>query len=512
MSRGRVVLVGAGPGAPDLITLRGARALREADAVVYDALAAPELLDLAPASAERFNVGKRGHDAPTVPQAETTDLLLRLAAEGKTVVRLKGGDPYVFGRGGEEAWACAEAGVDFEVVPGVSAIFGALAHAGIPVTDRRHAASFAVVTGHKDPTKASEETRWELLAHAADTLLVLMGMRNLEEIVQRLLDAGRAPATPSAVVMNGTLPTQRVVEAPLSQLVERVREAGLGAPSVVVVGDVVGLRSALAWYERQPLFGKRVLVTRSADQAGELSATLSSAGAQPVVVPMIALEPADDPAPLDAALASLGDYDAVIFTSANAVRFTDLRARAQGVSPASFRGVVLCVGPATAEAALAAEWPVQRIPERRFDAQGVLELVREALPPRGRRFLIPCSASARDVLPEGLRAEGARVDARVAYHTRAAPVDAVWLREQLVAGALDVLTFTSPSTVRHFVALLDDRSLAAARRCSVVAIGPVTADALRDAGLAPDLTSPSPGAGALVAALVEHMAAARESG
>jgi len=197
VTTGKVILVGAGPGAPDLITVRGAEALRRADAVVYDALASKELLDLAPPGALRIDVGKRGHDAPTRTQEETTALLLRLAAEGRTVVRLKGGDPYVFGRGGEEASACAEAGIPFEVVPGVSAIFGALAFAGIPITDRRHGASFAVVTGHKDPSKVTRETRWDLLARAADTLVILMGMRNLSEIVARLLGQ---PAPPPAKV------------------------------------------------------------------------------------------------------------------------------------------------------------------------------------------------------------------------------------------------------------------------------------------------------------------------
>src|SRR5262249_29947635 len=225
VTTGKVIRVGAGPGAPARITVRGADALRRADAVVYDALASKALLDLAPPEALRIDVGKRGHDEPTRTQEETTALLLRLAAEGRTVVRLKGGDPYVFGRGGEEASACAEAGIPFEVVPGVSAIVGALASAGIPTPDRRHGASFAVVTGHKDPTKVTRETRWDLLARAADTLVILMGMRNLAQIVGRLLDAGRSPATPSAVVMSGTLPSQRVVTAPLGELALRAERA-----------------------------------------------------------------------------------------------------------------------------------------------------------------------------------------------------------------------------------------------------------------------------------------------
>jgi len=508
---GKVILVGAGPGAPDLITVRGARALGEADAVVFDALASPELLALAAPGALRFNVGKRGHDAPTVSQEDTTALLLRLAAEGKTVVRLKGGDPYVFGRGGEEAAACAEAGVPFEVVPGVSSIFGALAYAGIPITDRRHGASFAVVTGHKDPSKVTEETRWELLANAADTLLVLMGMRNLEDIVARLLAAGRAPATPAAVVMNGTLPSQRVVQAPLGELVERTREAGLGAPAVAVVGDVVGLRSALAWYEAQPLFGRRVLVTRGEDQAGELAAALSAAGATPVLAPMIRLAAAEDPAPLDEALAQLDGYDALIFTSANAVRFSAERARARAVDLGAARAV-FCVGRRTAAEALQAGMPAQRLPEGRFDAEGVLAEVRRVLPAEGRRFLIPRSDAARDVLPDGLRADGAHVDAPIAYRNLPAGTDAAELRLRLVAGELDVLTFTSPSTVRRFRELLDEASLAAARRCCVAAIGPVTAEALRDAGLEPQVTSASPEARAFVEAIAAFVALGRESG
>jgi len=507
VSRGRVILVGAGPGAPDLITVRGAEALRQADAVVYDALAAPELLDLAPPEALRINVGKRGHDEPTRSQPETTALLLRLASEGRTVVRLKGGDPYVFGRGGEEAAACAEAGVPFEVVPGVSSIFGALAYAGIPITDRRHAASFAVVTGHKDPTKATAETRWDALANAADTLIVLMGMRNLEEITGRLVSAGRSAATPAAVVMNGTLPGQRVVQAPLGELAARARAAGMAAPAVVVVGDVVGLRAALAWYERQPLFGRRVLVTRSAEQAGELATALAGAGAQPVVMPLIRLAPAEDPGPLDAALERLAGYDAIVFTSANAVRFTAARARARGVRLADARAA-FCVGPRTAEAAAAEGMAVQPLPAGSFDAEGALAQIRRALPPRGRRFLIPRSQIAREVLADGLRADGAHVDAVVAYRNLPADSDAGALRDDLRRGALDVLTFTSPSTVRRFRELLDAETLAAARRAWIAAIGPLTADALRLADLPPDLTSPRPEARAFVAAIAELVAAA----
>jgi uroporphyrinogen III methyltransferase/synthase len=509
---GRVILVGAGPGAPELITVRGAAALREADAVVYDALASPDLLALAPPEAQRIDVGKRGHEAPTMAQEDTNALLLRLAAKGLTVVRLKGGDPFVFGRGGEEASACAEAGIPIEVVPGVSSIFGALAYAGIPVTDRRYGASFAVVTGHKDPTKVTEETRWDLLANAADTLLILMGMRKLEEIVDRILAAGRAPSTPSAVVMHGTLPAQRVVEAPLGELAASVREAGLGSPAVFVVGDVVRLRPALTWYEDLPLFGRRVLVTRSEEQAAPLVLALAALGAQARVVPMIRLEPPDDARALDAALEDLEGYDVLLLTSANAVRFLAERARARDTALAVRDLEVVCVGPRTAEAALREGLPVHRVPASRFDAEGVLAEVQAELAPRGRRFLLPRSDVARDTLPEGLREWGASVDAVTVYRNVPAEVDAAALRAEIVSGELDALTFTSPSTVRRFVDLLDAPARAMAARCTVAAIGPITAAAARSAGLAPDVTPERATAEELARALADHVAARGGSG
>jgi len=506
---GRVVLVGAGPGDPDLITLRGAAALRQADAVVYDALAAPELLELAPEHALRIDVGKRGHDLPTRAQDEINALLVRLAREGRRVVRLKGGDPFVFGRGGEEASACAAAGVPFEVVPGISSVVGALAYAGIPVTDRRHGASFAVVTGHKDPTAVARETRWEALAHAADTLVIVMGMRNLEAIAQRLVAGGLDPGTPAAVVMDGALPTQRVVEAPIGELAARAREAGLGAPAVVVVGDVVRLRRELAWFERSPLFGMRVLVSRAEEQAPELAAALRAAGARPEVVPLIRIEPPADFAAADAALESLDAYAAILFTSANAVRALAARAGVRGRALAGFAGRVLCVGPRTAEAARAAGFAVPGVAERR-DAYGLADLVQASGPVAGLRFLLPRAEAGSDVLAERLRAAGARADVVAVYRTVTAPVDAAALRARLAAGELDALTFTSPSTVRAFAELLDAPARGALERCLVAAIGPVTAEALRRRGIEPDAVPAGPGADELVAALA--CAARRRSG
>ncbi len=509
---GKVILVGAGPGDPDLITVRGAAALSEADVVVYDALAAVSLLDLAPEAAERLNVGKRGHDLPTRSQSDINDLLVSRARAGKTVVRLKGGDPFVFGRGGEEATACAEAGVPFEVIPGVSSVIGALAYAGIPITDRRHSASFAVVTGHKDPTPVSEGTRWGDLAGAADTLVILMGMRNLESLVERLKQGGRGPETPSAAIMNGTLPTQRVVEAPLGGLVQAVADTGLGAPAVVVIGDVVRLRQQLAWYDKRPLFGRRVLVTRAADQAAGIVRALNEAGAESVVIPMIETVAADDESAVDTALGELREYDALLFTSVNAVRFLVARAAKLDVPLVETAPPVACVGPQTAAVARQLGLAVAVTPSTRFDANGLADAVRSAWGAAGRRFLLPQAEAARPELRDGLCADGAVVDAVTVYRTVAPEVDEQSLRNRLIRGDFDALTFTSPSTVTNFTALLDEDSKRAARDCCIAAIGPVTADALRGVGFDPRVVPNRATMQDLVSALVEAESARSDAG
>ena len=502
--QGRVLIVGAGPGDPGLLTLRGAEALRSADAVVFDALVASELLALAPPEAERIDVGRRGQETLGRPQEEISALLVRLALEGKIVVRLKGGDPFVFGRGGEEASACAEAGVPFEVVPGVSAALAVAAYAGIPVTDRRHAASFVVASGHKDPATSATQVRWKELAHGADTLVILMGLKSLEGIVAELLANGRSPETPAAVISEATTPRQRVVTAPLAELPARVREAGLVAPATIVVGEVVRLRESLAWYERLPLFGRRVLVTRSEEQAGELMQALRGAGAEPVALPLLQIAACEDTRELDRALGSLEHYDVLLFTSANAVRIFVAHAAARGASLASAHLRIACVGPATAKAAAEAGLPAHVVPSERFDAEGLLGALDIGLAPAGRRFLLPRSASARDVLPAGLRARGAQVDTIDLYRPEPSPVDGQWLRAELAAGHLDVLTFTSPSTVRHFFALLDDTARSAVAHAVVAAIGKVTAAALSKAGFAPQVVAVRAGGAALVEALAAY--------
>jgi uroporphyrinogen III methyltransferase/synthase len=499
---GRVLLVGAGPGAPDLITRRGAEALRRADVVVHDSLVAPELLELAPPDAERIDVGRRGHTLPARAQEEIHALLVARAREGKTVVRLKGGDPFVYGRGGEEASACRRAGVPFEVVPGVTSALAAPAFAGIPVTDRRHAASFAVVTGHRDPGRPFTSIRWDRLATGADTLLVLMGMRNLGQIVATLIAEGRAAATPAAAVMEAATPRQRVVVAPLGELPERVRAAGLGAPAVVVVGDVVRLRDELAWFEASALFGRRVLVTRPADPEDELVAALREAGAEAVCVPMLHAVAAS-PAPPGLAEALAG-CDAVCFTSRNAVRFLPPRAAA-ALRPGAR---VFCVGPATAAAARRAGFADATCPPSRWDAEGLLEHVRRSFPPAGRRFLFVRGARARAALPQGLRDAGAHVEEAVVYRTEPVPVDEAALRAALVRGELDALTFTSGSAARRFASCLDPEARRAARGAVVGAIGATTAAALREAGLEPAVVAEQAGGRGLVEALARVLGGA----
>lgn len=513
-SGGRVVLVGAGPGDPDLITVRGAAALARADVVLFDSLATRELLALAPAHAECIDVGKRGHDAPTRSQQEINALLVARARAGATVVRLKGGDPFVFGRGGEEASACAAAGVPCEVVPGVTAAIAAPAYAGIPVTDRRHAASFAVVTGHKDPGRPREAIRWAQLGAAVDTLVILMGMRNLPDLVDKLLQGGKAADTPSAAVMHGTLGTQQVVVSPLGNLPARVAAAGLGAPSTVIVGEVVRLRESIAWWEKEPLFGLRVLVTRAADQSAELASALRAAGAEPVLVPLIALLPPEDSesvAALDAAIAGIGDYEGLVFASSNGVRYLAARARERGGDLGAFGGRVFCVGQKTAEAALAVGLPVHVVATGRSDGDGLLAQILQAGPVSGRRFLLPRSDVGRTRIADGLRDAGAVVDAVDAYRNVRPAVDVAALRQELEAGTLHALTFTSPSTVSHFAELLDDGARRAVGHCIVAAVGTTTAQALREQGIEPDVVPKRPDSGSLVEALSRHVQALREA-
>ena len=506
---GRVLLVGAGPGDPGLITVAAVRALAQAEVVVYDRLVERRLLELAPTEAERVFVGK-GPKRHTMSQEEINALLVARAREGKRVVRLKGGDPFVFGRGGEEAEALAAARVPFEVVPGVSSAIAAPAYAGIPVTHRGLASSVAFVTGHEDPTKGEPEVDWTKLATAVDTLVLLMGVGQLPQIVERLVAGGRRADTPAAVIEWGTLPRQRTVVGTLGEIVAKVEEAGIGSPAVAVVGDVVRLREALRWFEGRPLFGLRVLVTRTRDQASDLSRALTDAGAEPIELPTIEITPRFQEERLAAAVSALKDgaYDWGVFTSANAVEifFEFLWARA--LDARSVEAGVAAIGPATADALKRWGISVDVTPDPdRYTAEGLLAAFDGRFDLRGRSILLPRAEGARDALVDGLARQGAKVD-EVTLYVAAPPrdPDAEPLR-RLRAGEIDLVTFASSSAVRNLASLLGD-DLELLRRCRIASIGPITAATVEELlGRPPDIVAEEHTIPGLVRALVKQFGA-----
>jgi uroporphyrinogen III methyltransferase/synthase len=500
MPTGTVYLVGAGPGDPGLLTLRGAECLRRADVVVHDRLAHPDHLRHARPDAELVYVGKKAAQH-TLRQEEINALLVDRALAGKTVCRLKGGDPYIFGRGGEEAEACLAAGVPFEVVPGVTSAIAAPAYAGIPVTHRDAASSFAVITGHERDDageagaraagQAEQRRNWANIARAADTLVFLMGVENIGEIAARLLEHGRAPETPVALVRWGTWPAQETLVSTLGSVAEDVRSRGFKAPAVTVVGEVVRMRERLRWFDKRPLFGKRILVTRAREQASGLSERLRELGAEPVEFPVIRIAPMTDHAEIDAALGGLGSaaYAWVVFTSANGVRFFRERLEALGMDARVFASArVAAIGPATAAALQEMGIRADFVPSR-----FVAESVAEEWPDRemaGKRVLIPRAKEARELLPDRLREMGARVDVVTAYETVRDASAADEVRHQLLDGEIDAVTFTSSSTVSNFVEAIGRQAVEEALRSVVVAcIGPITADTARGLSIEPTIVA-----------------------
>ena len=481
MTRGIVYLVGAGPGDPGLLTIRGRELLRSCDAVVYDALVSEDLLasELSGRDVERHFVGKRGGDAASTRQEEIEALLVRLAEAGRRVVRLKGGDPFVFGRGGEEAQALARAGVTFEVVPGITAGIAAPAYAGIPVTHRGAATAVTFVTGHEDPEKGDRATDWRALARTGATLVLYMGVRTLPDVVRELLAGGRAADTPAAVIERGTYPGQRVIAGTLATISERAREANVVAPAITVVGDVVRLREEIGWWAQRPLEGKRIVVTRARAQASSLSVRLRELGADVIEMPVIRVEPLDTE-PLAAALTALSDYDWVVFTSQNAVAVVWQAMRSRGLDARALgKTRVAAIGRATADALLERGLAADVVPER-FVAESLVESLRHRDDVKGRRVLLPQAVGARDVLADGLRAMGARVDAIPIYRTVSDGAGAARVAERLRGGEIDLVTLTSSSTAQFFV---DAVGIEAARATPAASIGPVTSAAARALGL-----------------------------
>lgn len=472
-----VYLVGAGPGDPGLLTVRGAEVLGQADVVVYDRLSVEALLDLAPAGAERISVGK-APGVVTMTQEAINALLVERGRGGATVVRLKGGDPFVFARGGEEAAALIEAGVPFEVVPGITSAIAAPAYAGIPVTLRHSSTSLTIVTGHEDPSVGADGTvDWRAIARVGGTIVVLMGVARVRAITAELVAGGLAPTTPAAAVRWGTRPEQRTVRATLGTLADE----DLAAPAVLVIGEVAA--RDLAWFERRPLFGRKVLVTRTRAQASQLAAELRAAGADPIEVPVIdVVDPVDGGAALRAAAGSLGRYAWVVVTSPNGAErllaaVADVGGDARSFAPAS----VAAIGPGTASALAAGGIVADLVPDR-FVAEGLLEAF-PAPGPGGGRVLLARAAVARDVLPDGLRAAGWDVDVVDAYRT--VPATVTDDQRALVAGA-DAVTFASSSTVEHFLAAFGPEAVPPVVAC----IGPVTAATARQRGLTVTVEAP----------------------
>ncbi len=504
--RGFVSLVGAGPGDPGLITVAGAARIAEAEVIVYDRLANAELLAHARPGAELIYAGKLP-DRHTLTQDEINAVLVEKGIAGKRVVRLKGGDPFVFGRGGEEAEALIAAGIPFEVIPGVTSAIAAPAYAGIPVTHRNVASSFAVITGHEDPAKDDTSINWAHLATGVDTLVFLMGVGRLTEITRRLIENGRAPTTPVGVIEWGTHPRQHTVTGTLATIADDVAAAGIGSPAVTVVGDVVSLREHLRWFDNRPLAGKRVLVTRTRHQASDLSRLLVERGAEPVELPSIEVTPTADPAEVARALETLrtSGYGWAIFTSANAVDVFFARLRDAGLDARAFGHTqIAAIGSGTADALDRYGLRADLVPER-YIAEGVLEAL-AARPIRGVRFLLPRAQGARETLVDGLVARGAVVD-ELKLYVAAIPErpDAEGLR-RLRAGEIDIATFASSSSVRNLVAMLGGDP-APLRSVTIAAIGPITAETVRESGLEVSIEPRQHTIDALVQAIADAFAA-----
>ncbi|MBM4018286.1 MAG: uroporphyrinogen-III C-methyltransferase [Planctomycetes bacterium] len=500
MHRGKAYLVGAGPGDPGLLTLRGRDVLGLADVVVYDALIPARVLGYAPSAAERIYVGKRAA-AHALPQEDINRLLVEQALAGRTVVRLKGGDPFVFGRGGEEALALAEAGIEFEIVPGVTAAIAAAAYAGIPVTHREMASAVGLVTGHEADDKPGSALDWGALARWKGTLVFYMGAANLAVISRNLEAHGAAGDTPAAVIHWGTTPRQKVVAAALRDLPAAAAEAGVRPPAVILVGEVARLRGRLTWYERRPLFGRRIVVTRARAQASDLAASLEALGAEVVEAPAIRIEPASDPRPLRDAARRAAGFDWIVFTSVNGVDAYFDALAAEGLDARALAGRrIAAIGPATAARLMGRGIRADLQPDPFTGAA-----VAKALAARGRlagvRILLPRADIAPKELADALAAQGAAVCEVAAYRTAPEAGGAEAVREGLAGGTIDWLTFTSSSTVKNLLGAVGAQAVRGSR-VRVASIGPTTSAALREAGLEPHVEAGEHTIPGLVAAIV----------
>jgi uroporphyrinogen III methyltransferase/synthase len=506
---GRVSLIGAGPGDPELITIRALRKLREADVVLYDALVHADLLRHARPDAQLVFVGKRAGRA-SERQDSINARLVGFAQRGFRTVRLKGGDPYLFGRGTEEAEALVAAGIPFDVVPGVASPLAASAFTGISVTHRALASSVAFLTATESVEKDESTHDWHKLATGTQTLVIFMGLRKLPSLMQRLIAHGRPAETPAAVVSRASLPTQRTVVGTLATVAKLAAEAKLEMPALTIVGEVVRLHESLAWFERLPLFGRRILVTRPAHQSDEFATALRDQGADPVLVPTIRIAPPTAPEGLAQAAVDAHRFDWVVFTSVNGVHafFNALREAGRDTR-ALGRAKLSAIGPATREALAKYGLHADAVPEE-YRGEAVFRAMAEQTPAwAGQRVLIPRAEVARDVLPQSLREAGAEVHVVAAYRSVDAEPEAfAHIAEELAQGTLHTLTFTSPSTVQRLFHALGSRAAELLGSARLASIGPITSEAMRTLGLPVHVEATEYTAPGLVDALVRDAAAA----
>src|SRR5688500_7962588 len=485
-SKGTVYLVGAGPGDAGLLTLRGADLLKRADVVVYDALVNKDLLRLAPKGAEIIYGGKRAKEH-AIPQDELNQLLIRKAKDGKTVVRLKGGDPYVFGRGGEEAEELHAAQIPFEVVPGVTSITAAANYAGIPITHRAHSSSFTVVTGHEDPTKEETTVDWAWLAKEPGTKVILMGVERIRQISAELTRHGLSADVPVGMVRWGTRGRQSSIDGTLGTIADVVEKENFGAPAITIIGDVVKLRSKLNWFERRPLFGQRVVVTRTREQASQLADQLHELGAEVLEIPTIRTEEPENKSDLVDSMLTLGEYDWIVFTSPNGVTaffnyffkgFDDIRALG------NLR--IAAVGPATAAKLKELHLRVDAMPEE-YVASKISDAISKFESIENLRVLLMRAEVANEELPKELEEHGAIVDDVACYRTVPETEDQNGAAERLLEGGADWITFTSSSTVENFHARFDLPKLKQQfPKIRIASIGPETTKTLQHIGVPPD--------------------------
>jgi uroporphyrinogen III methyltransferase/synthase len=503
--KGKVYLVGAGPGDPGLLTLRAKECIERADVIIYDYLANEAFLGYADSKAELIYVGKMG-GSHSKSQDEINRLICNKAEKGLNVVRLKGGDPFIFGRGGEEAQELVKAGITFEIVPGVTSAVAVPAYAGIPLTHRDYASTVAFITGHEDPAKDESDIDWKRLATGVGTLVFLMGVGNLGKITEELINNGRSPDTPAAVICRGTVAGQKTIEAKLRDIADIAKGEDIKPPGIIVVGDVVGLRSELNWFEQRPLFGKRIVVTRAREQASRFLSALAELGAECIEFPAIEIMPPGNFDGMDKAISSIEDYDWLLFTSVNGVKYFFDRLRGLGRDIRSLKDIRLgAIGPKTSEALLEKGIRPDLLPDE-YMAEAMVDEFKK-LGAKGLRILIPRAMEARDLLPDELRKMGGHVDVVEAYRTVMPETGTGKVRAMLEAGEIQMVTFTSSSTVTNFIAMFKedgDKIIQWMEGVDVACIGPVTAKTAEENGLKVSIAAKEYTIEALTDAIVDY--------